>query len=142
MSKERGKPFVGWMHPGNNYFHATKSSHCDRDGCYPVVVTPLLPDDPRPGETWLLPSGDPVEILSPPYAGVVVVQGEGVRNGEPVGYDAVRLRRPPVLRTVTLTLTEEEARSVLSPSPFPSTVMAKLAEALADADTPSPEPGR
>ena len=108
MAEERGKPFVAWM------------SKDGVDGCYPkgmairleegrtatgvvcdtpVVVTPLLPDDPRPGETWLLPSGEEAEILSPPYDGVVVVRATSLRGLVPIGYDADLLRRPPVLKT-------------------------------------------
>ena len=141
MAEERGKPFVAWMYnPKSRATHYGRTDACNRDGCYEVVVTPLLPDDPKPGETWLW-SDVPCEIVGAPFrSGVArMVPVRYMTNGDFGCQWTSNLRRPPVLRTVTLTLTEEEARSVreiAAGSPAISPVLAKLSEALEEVPEP------
>lgn len=117
MAEERGKPFVGWIRPMDRWgsdepigSHIPVRDRCERGFTTPVVVTPLLPDDPRPGETWLykggLPSWVEAEIVSAPFPyhggeGVVMRTGGGTFITE-----RHRLRRPPVLRTYRLKVDE------------------------------------
>jgi hypothetical protein len=66
---ERQKPFVGYMYRAEcGYAVNTKA---DSPHGVPVVVTPLLPDDPRVGETWIwldeFGSRRPVTILTAPF---------------------------------------------------------------------------
>lgn len=132
MSAERAKPFVAWMlagdldqvtKEGGRLSAAIRRSHT-AESEVPVVVTPLLPEDPRPGETWVTDELCPlpnqrVEIVSAPYGpGLVACRHEhptpsGHYGGE---YHVSRLRRPPALRTVTLALTEEEVLFLRRPA--------------------------
>jgi hypothetical protein len=65
----------------------------------PVVVTPLLPDDPKVGETWLAEHGLEVTVLGP-----VTVDNQGVAWVEcSLGISPLEmLRRPPVMKTFRL----------------------------------------
>jgi hypothetical protein len=137
MADERAKPFVAWMGadavPGLGVRGIT--SEPTPYYAVPVVVTPLLPDDPRPGETWQRWSGGRAEILA---------VFDGAASGERMAYvrqsdgtgrvvSVSDLRRPPVLKTfrvqagdklggamcqVTVQATDREA------------ALAKLAESL------------
>ena len=99
---ERAKPFVAWM--AHQAVDGTyRGGFFNREGsstlAVPVVVTPLLPDDPRPGETWLDEHDRTVEILGP-----VTVDREGdvwVEGSRGVEFVA-NLRRHPVLKTFRL----------------------------------------
>ena len=110
---ERAKPFVAWMGGEDcraipaggvrSFWLAGQEEHRAAPPTYtvPVVVTPLLPDDPRPGETWVSCGGQmPREITGAPfvhYDGKVYVP---VRTATGGGFDEVaRLRRPPVMKT-------------------------------------------
>lgn len=140
---ERGKPFVaylpeaavGGLRPAE-WDHIAGSPHEQGRGLgnrewVPVVVTPLLPDDPKPGETWLLPSGDAAFILSPPYNGVVVIEAPTLRLGA-LGYDVARLTRPPVLKTyrVPVWLTNDGGGWSYVKAESKEAALAKLSEAL------------
>ena len=95
---ERAKPWVGYMSTPLSVGAIIERNPTDYF-CVPVVVTPLLPDDPRVGETWIDDNGETCVILTAPYqardhVGVVVAYGRG-------GWSAIRvnianLHRPPV----------------------------------------------
>lgn len=103
---ERQKPFVGfmlnphlpWGMPPDNWGKVYKEQESQRH--VPVVVTPLLPDDPRSGEVWLDADGDEVTVVGPPIIG----------NRIPVSYLEMRpclvhksgLTRVPPEKTYTL----------------------------------------
>lgn len=128
MSEKR-EGWLGWMSKKRTVYLEPWG-----DGLRPVWVQPLDPDGPKPGETWQTNTGTPVEILSPPYHGVVVVCGE-LWNGNAVGYDVASLSPIKPTRTVTVELTEEEIELVVDTLPGPynlSSVVSKLAEALED----------
>jgi hypothetical protein len=107
---ERAKPFVAWL--GNDEPIPAGYSRIAifgrQQGSYdrPVVVTPLLPGDPKPGEVWLWAdnmqkAGQPVEIFGAPYISgggdLVVPFGH---DGKCYGAVAVaRLRPKPTLKT-------------------------------------------
>ena len=106
---ERAEPFVAWMVDtavdgtySGGYFNRERSSSYTR----PVVVTPLLPDDPRVGETWRdsrYNSGlyQNLEITGAPY---LLGDDEwciGTRKGaRPIKW----LRRLPVMKTYRVDL--------------------------------------
>jgi len=93
--RERAKPFVAWVGPT---LSKEWSGHFSRNETetysVPVVMTPLLPDDPRPGETWLY-KGMPRKVLSAPFMrmGRPHVATEGVM------VSVSSLRRPPAFKT-------------------------------------------
>lgn len=78
---ERGKPFVAWMSKRKEPFvgRVTKANNANElvvdVGSYmadlvgaEVVVTPLLPGDPKPGETWsIMGEEGTATIVSAPY---------------------------------------------------------------------------
>lgn len=103
---ERAKPFVAYMDPGSGalYRDALESKMAP---LVSVVVTPLLPDDPKPGETWLW-NGSRVEIMSPPFvcehvwSPSVCVQAEtdfNLHEGRLKIVATESLRRSPALKT-------------------------------------------
>ena len=102
MSEERAKPWVGWLSYNGSNTHRGWVESC-RDGDYfvPVVVTPLLPDDPRPGETWIGDDGHARVV-----AGAIFWDKEDgcVRVPFEDGYsdDLSDCRRPPALKTFRL----------------------------------------
>jgi hypothetical protein len=117
VSTERQKPFVAWswefmldrLREGGAVTGRYAEFASTDEGCadlrVPVVVTPLLPDDPKPGEVWL--DGDlRVTIVGAPAGDgedrVVAVTTDG--RFQPRFYTAWvhRLRRPPVLKTFRL----------------------------------------
>jgi hypothetical protein len=142
MADERAKPFVAWWPndwvgewPAGVLTPLVVTKRRNYRNTVPVVVTPLLPDDPRPGETWQRWSGGRAEILA---------VFDGAASGERMAYvrqsdgtgrvvSVSDLRRPPVLKTfrvqagdklggamcqVTVQATDREA------------ALAKLAESL------------
>ena len=148
MSDERRAPFVAWV-----YDEAVEHQAKDWDsgvglasrwwlcgdapsnpGYVPVVVTPLLPDDPRPGETWLDAERRSVTVLTAPF------QSEKgpdhywsrvvVRRGATLVIVVVRdLRRPPVLKTYRLGYTGSIVRAESREA-----ALAKLASALEEVE--------
>ena len=103
---ERIKPFLAYMNPsgilnvserspGSNAY-STKVRHESLYSTYaPVVVTPLLPDDPKIGDTGWTDYGRPVSILGPVYVGlgnkaVVRVQQEGYAPAVVIANQLVR----------------------------------------------------
>ena len=140
---ERAKPFVAYVTPACVENEAGQSglSVCGivpkKTGNYirPVVVTPLLPDDPRVGEMWLYADGGgpqchatPVTITGAPFPSadgprVPVEWADGGWMAPRVAW----LRRPPVLKTF-------KARDILGEFTFQAesreAALAKLAEAL------------
>ena len=137
MSDERVKPFVAWMVDtavdgtySGGYFNRERSSSYTR----PVVVTPLLPDDPRVGETWLgRLTGDRKVITSAPFrvrAGYCV----GVAGPHGPAYDNIGdLCRPPVLKTFRLPIIPGimvEPLTIKVQAESREAALAKLAESL------------
>ena len=125
MSETRVKPFVAFAYKQIN------APDCARGGAWrfsekpdeyytvPVVVTPLLPDDPKVGEVWEWNHknqmmGQAVEIFGAPYvcSGDVVVPfgRDGKCNG---AVDITRLRRPPVMKTFAFTVPDGDTQLVL-----------------------------
>lgn len=107
---ERAKPWVGWMMATNPpaphehdaiYGSEESARRFDHGTPVPVVVTPLLPGDPRVGETWLSKYGDRLTILSGPIPSsdgdspMYVATDHG-------HYRTTDLRRPPVMKTFVL----------------------------------------
>ena len=115
---ERAKPFVAWTPMRGSGVLGHDLSHGGWDKMYydqhglgtgdkrndlvPVVVTPLLPDDPRPGETWVATTTQKeYTVLSAP---VDIAGGRAVFVAGNVGWFYVHnLRRPPVLKTFRMT---------------------------------------
>ena len=111
MSTERAKPFVAYMHTvvmDRGGLESSTTIYKEPRGDYaaPVVVTPLLPDDPRVGETWRdsrYNSGlyQNLEITGAPY---LLGDDEwciGTRKGaRPIKW----LRRLPVMKTYRVDL--------------------------------------
>ena len=119
MAEERGKPFVAWVAatsaaatgiPISPSVRRTPTRlHWYEGECgaqTPVVVTPLLPNDPKPGETWLWQHavderGHEVTIAGAPLPGVRHDPCVPVvwRDGTYAFASLANLRRPPVLKT-------------------------------------------
>ena len=101
MSETRSKPWVGYMSTfvgahGGGILNAVPTALCT----VPVVVTTLLPDDPRPGETWLDLDGNPITVGSVYYDHLhECMYVNGPECGD-VRFDD--LRRPPVMKTFRL----------------------------------------
>ena len=144
---ERAKPFVAYVTPACVENEAGQSglSVCGivpkKTGNYirPVVVTPLLPDDPRVGEMWLYADGGgpqchatPVTITGAPFPSadgprVPVEWADGGWMAPRVAW----LRRPPVLKTFRLPgLVASPARYVEFQAESREAALASLAEGL------------
>lgn len=136
---ERAKPFVAMMDIGHGglrdgwhrpYRRAYVEPFTRDDALTPCVVTPLLPDDPRPGDkmTWGTP-GLPVMVMGAPWNGMVpVIDERGVERHALL----TSLRRPPALKTFRVTLDTKEGWSVHREIQAESreAALAKLADAL------------
>ncbi len=112
---ERAKPFVAWMDRDNCWDGITDQQLASVGGAKffarpcPVVVTPLLPDDPRPGETWLLDTTEqaPVKVLCAPSGrrGEMICEyTDGDLAGRVCYVTKDFLRRAPVLKTFRVTM--------------------------------------
>ena len=74
-NETRGKAFVAWVHKAYTTMPIPEGSSCNLYGssplypnCVPVIVTPILPDYPRVGETWRWTEGGrDVTIVSAPF---------------------------------------------------------------------------
>ena len=148
MSETRAKPFVAWSWPGELKKLANMDADVDSSVHFvvagndstigvrvPVVVTPLLPDDPKPGETWLTPSGRTAEITGAIYWDgecgdyfVPTSKGDYLASGD--------LRRLPVMKTFRI---RGAVRDTIDPRRSPSytieaesrdAAIAKLAKSL------------
>lgn len=144
MSTERAKPFVAWMGTHDrgeipksgirNFYLASQEEHRAIPPTYtiPVVVTPLLPDDPRPGETWQH-MDNKVTILSTPYSynDAVFVRVDG--GGYVKSCFVKDLRRPAALKKYCLPLTKAQCIEIGIPSGVPYiTVEAESKKAALD----------
>lgn len=144
-AREIAKPFVAWMsewsvEQRSGWADTERSTHYP----VPVVVTPLLPDDPRPGEVWIDDSGDSVEILAGPVKhpehGQQVVVGicrkpdRQDAAGFLYSFDPARLRRPPVLKTFRMTWISGDGQGLTCQSSIQAesreAALANLASAL------------
>lgn len=113
---ERAKPFVAYMSTAGVKHQASANVdggkwHIRSDACgflpVPVVVTPLLPGDPKPnGDIWLEQNGEECVVCSAPYEdsyGCMVVR---VRDPRVTSTSRERridgLRPKPALRTFRL----------------------------------------
>ena len=102
MSTEtRGKPFVAYIsqQAWRNGVKISVQMYKHLNGIYdsPVVVTPLLPDDPRIGETWEW-MGQRVTIMGAPFLSSNGQEPTHIQTSEGV-ISTSRLRRPPVMKT-------------------------------------------
>ena len=97
MCETRAKPFVAWMDKGGTVWRHSRPP----EPSTPVVVTPLLPDDPKPGEVWVDDSGDEHIIVGPPLAGMIQTYCTSKRERCSFPYlaDLDDLTRKPVLKT-------------------------------------------
>ena len=92
---ERAKPFVAWMVRAEKGFTAFSGPEYPGTGAeVPVVVTPLLPDDPKPGEVWI-DDGEEATILGPVTVDRECAAWVETSTGICLVSD---LRRPPVLK--------------------------------------------
>ena len=127
---ERAKPFMAYQIAG--YVGAVHAFYrVEQKGFtnVPVAVVPLLPDDPKVGETWVLgDDGSRVSIIGP-----VVVDCEGrawVETSMAI-LEVKHLRRPPVLKTFRLPgLVASPARYVEFQAESREAALASLAEGL------------
>jgi hypothetical protein len=132
---ERAKPFVAYMseqgvsgrYPKGAQFRLTEGRTANGTYCsVPCVVTPLLPGDPKPGETWVDNTGNEVEVWSAPFAatsGALTRKREEPMVQTDHGIRSVRDLRPkPTLKTYRCP-SDAFVRSV-----FPLTYVEVLAE--------------
>lgn len=140
---ERQRPFVayltkvaaGGLKP-NEWDHIAGSPRGEELGYrewVACVVTPLLPDDPKPGETWEW-CGRRVEICGAPFRDddhgcwrVSAVDHE-VSESFVFAPDIADLRRPPVLKTFRLRGVCLGPKEIVAESK--EAALAKLAESL------------
>lgn len=106
---ERAKPFVAWMRKGailngEDGCLDGRIVSADDGGHVPVVVTPLLPDDPRPGEVWERTGkyGGRVTVLSAPILDSSGYGGDLWVATDKGHFRLAELRRKPALKTFTL----------------------------------------
>ena len=126
MSEKRLDPWIGYVYPSTARMGAPSSGYPKEiygraSGCLvPVVVTPLLPDDPKVGEVWQRENGTRYEILSAPwtnYEGRAVVRGNLVEShgrgfrGSATSY-VDKLHRIPETKTFRLEGMEIQADSI------------------------------
>ena len=93
---ERAKPVVAWMYKAD-FGYAVHRERAE-GATIPVVVTPLLPDDPRPGETWVSSSGE-IVVTSAPFQWR---HGRAVSCSDGYCRYISELRRKPALKTFAL----------------------------------------
>ena len=141
MSEKR-EGWLGWMSErgttfgDGRYDYANVAAKESRDYPIPVWVQPIEPDGPKPGETWMSRHGQKwrYRIMSPPIEGwVLVVEAE--QEGLVYPYRIEELSPIPTTRTVTVELTEEEARYAKTAGsiiPERQSLFDKLAAALED----------
>lgn len=102
---DRPKPFVAWMDTEDlarreSVIALDRRPDIPRDGrSTPVVVTPLMPDDPRPGETWRRRE-EVVEIMGAPTGFGVPVRWQNKDGSTTRGMVSLSDLRPvPPLKT-------------------------------------------
>ena len=129
--RTRAKPFVAWMRDPEAHcgWLTERESEAEGFSC-PVVVTPLLPDDPKPEETWMnVGSGRRVVVEGPPYEDPGMVGKWTVRTNEGP-HAIIRLRRPPVMKTFRFRVHDGCPTQVEIIAESRDAALAKLAESL------------
>lgn len=128
--EERGKAFVAWMSRGARstdcVIHLQRAEGHDTD--IPVVVTPLLPDDPRPGEVWSFDRQYDATVVGAPSLGLVPCTVPGLWGGKANHIHRDNLHRKPVLKTYRLA--HSFGGWVSFPAESREAALAKLAESL------------
>ena len=99
---ERREPFMAYM--DHDILEAWRRGGDEpSSGRVPVVVTPLLLDDPRPGETWITVTGRRVTITGAPFlAERDAWCVPGISDLGRGHWTIASLRRPPALKTFRL----------------------------------------
>ncbi|MGE0161354.1 MAG: hypothetical protein AB7T31_18310 [Gemmatimonadales bacterium] len=112
---DRQKPYVRMIHPRSGTLHSRHAPSCDVDGCSQVVITPLLPDDPKPGEAMIWGVNKrPVMVASAPFIGRHDEPCVAVNEGGIIHVASLKtLIRPPVLKTFALTVPDGATQLVL-----------------------------
>lgn len=115
---ERASPFVAYTNQyainGGNDGWSSICRKPEHGYKVPVVVTPLLPDDPRPGETWVDDYGIEYRIVGPPCEGARGERVMATRRGTGETYTVLidSLLRKPALKTYQINLTDAEMRVI------------------------------
>lgn len=140
MSGERGAPWVAYFTEGTVRERGL-GLRGPGSGIVACVVTPLLPDDPKPGETWV-DDDEEVTIVTAPFdfdgrSAVIVSHPE---RGSLLLYLGA-LRRPPVLKTYRLRgavgpiTPEPDWAGVVVRAESREAALAKLSEALEEVES-------
>lgn len=113
----RRKPFVAWMFNASEEWDSDAEAiiyqyddpGCDADdGWGAVVITPLEPGEPKPGETWVDIRGKEYTVKGPPF----VVRGQVRVPVDPgMSIPLNRLRPKPAPKTYRLASSDDSRKA-------------------------------